>query len=267
MNHLLTRTFTGVLFVFVMLGAVWLGEWTTAALFLLISLTGQVEFARLFDKNLRITDVWPDLLAGTLVFGLVFLIFSGYLPESYGLWLPVILIFRLSVFLRKHRSSTVAAASQSLLGIFYLPVCLAFTSTASQTSANDPFALTGLLIIIWLYDTGAYLSGTVAGRTPLLPRISPKKTVEGVAGGVLLALFTAFLWGSLAAGQEVGLWLLAAPAIIVAATLGDLFESWLKRAQGVKDSGSILPGHGGVLDRFDALLFAGPVFHAVLRFL
>lgn len=117
------------------------------------------------------------------------------------------------------------------------------------------------ILIVWAVDTGAYVTGTLAGRHKLWPAVSPAKTWEGSVGGLIAALIVALL---LASWMVPGLSVMAAAALAavaaVAAQLGDLLESRLKRRAGVKDSGRFMPGHGGVLDRLDSLLPAGPVF-------
>ena len=125
-------------------------------------------------------------------------------------------------------------------------------SSAPRGLAWSLFAI----VVLWLSDTGAYLVGRAVGRTPLIPAISPKKTVEGLAGGLVVAVLAGLLANSLF-GLDLPLWaaLMAAALIAVAGVFGDLAESLLKRQAGVKDSGALIPGHGGILDRIDALLF------------
>ncbi len=122
------------------------------------------------------------------------------------------------------------------------------------------------LCLVWASDTGAYLAGTLLGRHRLWPAVSPKKTIEGAVGGVLLPLAAAMLLApwlapTLSTALAAGLGALTG----IVAPIGDLIESRLKRKSGVKDSGQLLPGHGGVLDRFDSLFFAAPLFHYYLQ--
>jgi phosphatidate cytidylyltransferase len=124
--------------------------------------------------------------------------------------------------------------------------------------AFSPGLVIGFFILIWANDTGAYLAGISFGRTKLFERISPKKTWEGFAGGIVLAALAGwFLSGWLGGTGKTG-WVLMAVIVSVAGTFGDLVESMLKRSAGVKDSGTFLPGHGGFLDRFDSALVAFP---------
>nr|HQU58774.1 phosphatidate cytidylyltransferase [Saprospiraceae bacterium] len=121
--------------------------------------------------------------------------------------------------------------------------------------ANTVF---GLLAMTWVNDTGAYLVGSRFGKTPLFPRISPKKTWEGAVGGTLSTLLVAIFVHQFLGGLRLVDWIVLAGIVVVFGSLGDLVESMLKRSAHIKDSGSILPGHGGLLDRFDAFIFLLP---------
>lgn len=138
-----------------------------------------------------------------------------------------------------------------------LPACLSLY----QLRAIDPLLLLGIMGVVWISDSAAYFTGRSCGKHKLAPRISPGKTWEGVAGAVVSVLIYALIWFySVNKGQALIGWLI--PLLLVLAVLGiagDLYESLLKRQAGVKDSGNILPGHGGVLDRIDALLPVLPV--------
>ena len=114
-------------------------------------------------------------------------------------------------------------------------------------------------ILVWVNDSGAYLVGVSMGKHKLYERISPKKTIEGFAGGIAFNLAAAYLIHNYSQIGNLWIWLVAALVISVAGTAGDLIESMLKRSLNVKDSGTFLPGHGGILDRFDAALFTAPM--------
>ena len=116
----------------------------------------------------------------------------------------------------------------------------------------------GYLLLLWLNDTGAYFVGSLVGKHKLFERISPGKTWEGSAGGALFALATAWGLSMLFIQLTTMHWLILAIIVVISGTIGDLVESMLKRSLGIKDSGNILPGHGGMLDRFDAVLISAP---------
>jgi len=152
-----------------------------------------------------------------------------------------------------------------LLGFLWigLPVALLAVIRVDR----GPAVLMTLFVLIVVSDSAQYFSGRALGRHKLAPVISPKKTVEGAIGGLVVSMLIAPWLGTL--------WLPAVPgwsmavcggAIAIAGMAGDLFESWLKRRAGVKDSGNLIPGHGGILDRIDAFLFAAPVYYVFLRF-
>ena len=156
-------------------------------------------------------------------------------------------------------------ASASLFPSLYLGLPLGAMVAIRETRGRDALFLLMLTVIV--SDTAQYYSGRAFGRRPLAPAISPKKTVEGAVGG--------FVFGALVCAVIGTLWLPVVPLALRAAIgvmivalgiAGDLFESMLKRSAGVKDSSSLIPGHGGILDRIDALLFAAPVYYVVLKY-
>ncbi len=114
-------------------------------------------------------------------------------------------------------------------------------------------------ILVWINDSGAYLVGVNFGRHKLFERISPKKTIEGFVGGIVSSIIAAIIISNVCEYGSLPVWIAAALVVSVFGTAGDLIESMLKRSQNIKDSGKFLPGHGGILDRFDAALFSAPM--------
>ncbi|MBR5030969.1 MAG: phosphatidate cytidylyltransferase, partial [Muribaculaceae bacterium] len=150
---------------------------------------------------------------------------------------------------------------QSLGALVYVALPLSMLNAiASQYS---PMMVLAMFIFIWLNDTGAFLVGCAIGKHRLFERISPKKSWEGVFGGTAVVIAAAICFATIPAlgnlfnpqGLSLGVWIILGAVTVVASTLGDLFESLLKRTAGVKDSGNLIPGHGGILDRIDSLLF------------
>jgi phosphatidate cytidylyltransferase len=141
-------------------------------------------------------------------------------------------------------------------------------SIYSEASYNR-FLILGVFLVIWSNDTGAYFSGKLLGKNKLFPRVSPNKTIEGSVGGLILALIIISIYVHYIAESSFPyMWWLGFTLVIsVAGILGDLIESQMKRNLGVKDSGSFLPGHGGFLDRFDAVIFALPFAYLTLLLL
>jgi phosphatidate cytidylyltransferase len=149
----------------------------------------------------------------------------------------------------------------AVFGVLYVGVPLS-TVVSTRTLPAGEFLVLFLAVVTWASDTGAYYVGTLWGKHPLMPSISPKKTMEGVLGGLVLAVAAALLahwWfaSQLSWSDAVMLGVL----LTITGLIGDLFESVIKRRTGVKDSGGILPGHGGMLDRIDSLLFTAPTFY------
>jgi len=180
-------------------------------------------------------------------------------------------LFILIIELFRKKNNPFQSVAQTFTGVIYTTIpfslfpFMAFgrggmhSFISSPAVEYTPAVILGFFLLLWINDTGAYLTGITIGKTRLFERISPKKTWEGFFGGLLLTIVAAwFLSGWLGVVERID-WLILALLISTGGTLGDLVESMLKRASGVKDSGHILPGHGGFLDRFDGLLVAFPL--------
>jgi phosphatidate cytidylyltransferase len=165
------------------------------------------------------------------------------------------------------------------VGLFYTIFPLFFISLLTHNFSNKPTSdilnnlltinftpniVAGTLFLIWANDTFAYIIGSKIGKTPLLPRISPKKTWEGTIGGAVMCMLTGVVISYVFKELTLMNWMAVGGIVAVFGTLGDLIESMLKRSVGVKDSGSFMPGHGGFLDRFDAFIFAVPFVYLYL---
>jgi phosphatidate cytidylyltransferase len=189
-------------------------------------------------------------------------------PVSYALFTNglFILLLVFPVFLIFHLFRPIEQFtffSPALFGILYVitPFCLLLTSYSSGSywsSINNSYIILGFFFLIWSNDTFAYLVGITIGRNKLLERISPKKSWEGFIGGVVCTQGIAYLLSIFISEPGPLHWHAIALIVSVTGTLGDLVESMFKRTLGVKDSGNILPGHGGILDRFDAVLISAP---------
>lgn len=169
------------------------------------------------------------------------------------------------------RSEGLKAGAIAILGLFYLPYLLHFFYPLYRPAQGFYYVLL-LLVLVWAYDTGAYIVGSLFGKHKLWPQLSPKKSWEGVLGGWLLMFVSGWLalrWGPWAFSLQDAAWhgLALSLLISICAQLGDLFESKLKRMANVKDSGTFFPGHGGMLDRIDSLLFALPAFYSYMHYI
>jgi phosphatidate cytidylyltransferase len=229
-SNFVLRTITGIVFVAVILASILSGLWTTYSNWIFTAVMSVFWILMIFEYRKLLKD-------------------NGTAEQKKNLW-------------------------YSVGGYFYiiLPlICLLFIYSKSAW-----YAL-ALFIFIWINDTFAYLVGITIGKHKLWPKISPKKSWEGFFGGLVFTILAAILFCYLLIGEisgEISLctecenvkslsfymlnWIIFAIIVVIAGTFGDLFESYLKRSLNVKDSGTILPGHGGLLDRFDSILFAAP---------
>jgi len=187
---------------------------------------------------------------------------STFLPERSGLAFAclAVLFCLINMFSQKkfqNLESLTLFEAKSVLGFFYLGLLPSFAARIVDLPKGTGWFLT-LLAIVFAGDIGAYITGMLFGRHKLMPTISPKKTLEGSAGGLVFSILAGALCGHLLERPILPMILLSA-VVAVIGQLGDLFESQLKRVANVKDSGRIMPGHGGVLDRIDGVLFACPI--------
>lgn len=188
-----------------------------------------------------------------------------FLPYEFldGLSLNTVLwelLILLIVPVVSRNKSSIHDVAYIFLGSMYIGISLHFMYE-TRNEANGLFLTLAILIATWSTDTAAYFVGKAIGKRKLWPTISPNKTIEGSLGGVVAALILVALLSILSGQLPLSYALLLALAVSISGQLGDLVESAVKRTLGVKDSGRILPGHGGFLDRFDSLLFAFPVLH------
>lgn len=219
----------------------------------------------------------PILVAGYLSGILIYLsnaihpqenLFTSLKFELYAfkiaLIISVFLIFCAALFLRKENA--IKDALFTIGGVLYavLPFSLLNIITLDSDLAFDPKPVIGIIFLIWSNDTFAYLGGSLYGKNKMMERVSPGKTWEGTLTGILLTFSLSFLFDSLICPLPAHLWLLLGVLVPLLATIGDLIESKLKREAGVKDSGSLMPGHGGILDRFDSLIFVAPFAYLIL---
>ena len=265
MSEIVTRTLTGAVYVALTLGAAWAGQWTSLLLFLPVCAIAAREWHRLAwaDDAEGPSEVITIALASTIYVAVALL---AIIPQwsimhatAVALGAMALLCFGMMI-----RGSTRPAGVLGMHAATMLYVALPFgLVTHFLESGPQPFI--GFMLMLWSNDTGAYLAGRAFGRTKLMPSVSPKKTVEGSIGGVALTLAMAWWLSRISPVFPMSEWMICALVVAVMSTVGDLFESALKRARGVKDSGHVLPGHGGILDRFDSFLFAAPAMLLVIR--
>jgi phosphatidate cytidylyltransferase len=264
MNSLLTRSITGVLFISVVLFSILWSPYAQTIVFSGFAFMGLLEFYKLF-KTHPIVNLSRKI---GLFFGMfIFTILVGWSLNWFPL-LSLLIIFPLFFTLllaelwRKKEQPLLNIAVMTF-GILYtvIPFWLTIDLNLRETGENFMPLIIGMYLLIWSNDTFAYLFGSSFGKTKLFERISPKKTWEGTLGGVISTVLVGLLIGLYINEGNILFWVISAGIIAPCAIFGDLLESLFKRSMDVKDTGRILPGHGGVLDRFDAALFAAPFFY------
>jgi len=264
LNNLIQRTLTGIIFVAVLMGSIISGSAPFAGVFSLIVIFTTREFYLLMKQK----DYEPQVLGGVVASVVLFLstyqVLSGH-SHKVLLSVNILSIFSIFIFeLFRNKKQPLKNILVTIGGVIYvgLPFALlnliAFLPIDSVIGNYNKYILLGFFIILWANDTGAYVVGSLIGKNRLFERISPKKSWEGSIGGAFFAVGFAVLMYYFTGLETAIFWVIFALSIVVFGTLGDLVESLLKRDLGVKDSGSILPGHGGFLDRFDAVLMAAP---------
>lgn len=262
-----TRAITAFFFTLVMLGSIFLGAYTFTIFYLLLSLVALHEFYKLVKTAGIKPHVGVGLLTGAVIFLMVAACYFLQADLKY-LLLLVPLIFGVFIAeLYNKEPSPFSAIAYTFAGYIYvtIPFCffyaLGFVFSAGGYNFHLPLAF---LLMLWASDTGAYLFGRKLGKTKLFERHSPKKSWEGFFGGVLTSTLVAFIISLFFTEMNAAVWMGMAVLVVSFGTLGDLVESMLKRSLNVKDSGTILPGHGGILDRFDGLLIAAPIVFTYL---
>jgi len=260
MRELIRRLLTGGVYVFILLAAVFLNSDAFDFLFMAFGLACIYEYKRI--TKLRGYYLFMAYLALWWLF--IYLIQNKFtiallLGATIG-----INIFLLTYLLSKKKQK-LPKSMTFISGVFYIGGgCIFLTLIPYTTPEFAKMLITGIFLIIWMNDSFAYLIGKQFGKNKLYPSVSPKKTVEGAIGGLVFGLLAAVLIAQIDPLLSLYQWLLLATVVVIIGNLGDLLESKFKRVAGVKDSGAILPGHGGMLDRLDSLIFAAPFAYLLI---
>lgn len=262
------RTLTGTLFVGVVAGSTWFSEWTYFLLLFAINFLCLLEFFELMLPDKKWIEKYLGVIAGSVINLMFVFIIRGDL--SFGWFYHLIPVFMtlivIKLFERTGREFETLAFQ--IMGLVY--ICLPLSMLADFGYFNVVeygYSLPlGFFILQWSSDTFAYLVGRQFGKRKLFERVSPKKTVEGGIGALILTIGMGYLLSLLWDDVSTFDWMVIGALVVIFGTLGDLTESLMKRNLHIKDSGSILPGHGGVLDRFDGVFLSVPAVYFYLLF-
>ena len=270
-NNFIQRAITGIIFVGVLIGCILGGPISFTLLFALITALTIHEFGVIISKQPDVEINKPIcMLAGVfLFFGFAYL---GVMPGQTEILIPylflIIYLLVSELYLKKKNplnNWAYAMMSQIYIALsFAMLNVLAYHSIGNEGELSNyqvqynPILPLSIFIFTWINDTGAYCTGMLFGKHRLFERISPKKSGEGSIGGGVFSIIAAIVMAHYFPFMPISIWIGLALTVVIFGTLGDLTESLLKRTIGIKDSGNILPGHGGMLDRFDSTLMAVP---------
>jgi phosphatidate cytidylyltransferase len=260
MNNLTKRILTGSIYVATMLWAT-TNPTFLGVLLLVVAILAVRELNNIFEKQDLDFDLWPTTLLGIATYA------SVLQPTITPVLISGIFIYFISTLYRPTKNA-LQLIGGLLLAIFYIFIPLSLASpVALQSGTYEHKTLIGLFILIWSSDSWAYVSGRALGKRKLFERLSPNKTWEGFWGSVILTSLTGYIISLNGFGLSNIEWITLGAITVFVATAGDLFQSMLKRTSNIKDSGNILPGHGGILDRFDSILFCLPAYYIYFYYL
>lgn len=263
-SNLIQRSITGAIFVVVLVGAILLSEISFTLLFTLISAMAVMEFTKLMNttQGTSVKVAMTSLSAAYLSVAFAAYCYNAVDSKVFIPYLFLLLNILISELYRK-KDTPILNWAYAMFGQLYIALPFALLSVLAFSDNGvsvvyNPILPLSVFVFIWINDTGAYCVGSLIGKHRLFERISPKKSWEGSIGGAVFAIIAAVAFSQFYSFLSVLEWIGLAITIVVFATWGDLTESLLKRQLNIKDSGNILPGHGGLLDRFDSALMAIP---------
>lgn len=270
MKELLKRSITGIIYVLLIIAAVWLNSDAFDFLFMIFGIACLYEFKRM----IRLKGYLIFIIFLLLWWVYIYLLNGEYNPSikenSIYVLMSLTLVTNL-VLMRQLFSTKETKYNQFqkyLISIFYIGAgCIFLTMIPYQNEKFAKMLIIGIFILIWVNDSFAYVTGRAFGKNKLFERVSPKKTVEGFLGGLAFSIAASVLLFKYTDEMNLTNWIVLSFVIVIFGTIGDLIESKFKRVAGVKDSGAVLPGHGGILDRLDSLVFAAPFAYACIQML
>lgn len=262
MKDIYTRTLTGIVFLIVVIGSIILDPLAFFIVFSAFVTIGLKEFYALANSSDNKKPGIEYYVFGIIIYFIIGLSGLGYIDIRNTAIIFVLFFLQIAIELFRKTNPNWKNIASSLTGYIYISIPFGLMNSFFYTGAIDKpriGILIGVFVLIWTSDIFAYLTGSMFGKHKLFERISPKKTWEGTFGGLVFAVIAAYILSIFVDQLSLTEWLILAVILVISGTIGDLVESLLKRNAGVKDSGTIFPGHGGVLDRFDAIIFAIPM--------
>tara|TARA_B110000285_G_scaffold129917_1_gene146071 strand:- start:125 stop:919 length:795 start_codon:yes stop_codon:yes gene_type:complete len=263
MRNLLKRSFSGIIFVLIFISAILFSKESYIALITLCGFLCIWEFIRMIKLKSY----------ASYVFFVIVMFLMIKRPESYGIALILIITILSSVFLvyQLFAKKEISFANDRVkLGVtiryVIFSICFLVLLPFYENSFH-PYLMISVLSIIWVNDSFAFLVGKNFGRNKLFASVSPKKTMEGFFGGLVFSLLAAIFISKFNVDFSMLNWMVISVLVSVIGTVGDLVESKFKRQANIKDTGNIMPGHGGILDRLDSLLFAAPFVYLYINFI
>lgn len=282
MQTFITRALSAIVFAFIVISAILYNEWTFECLFFIVSIACMHEYYNIIGKFFRKDARFQNLYMG-MALPIAVISYWGSYMIGKGLWplytmalfpLMLSLFLMVELFIKSKRPFRNIGLNMIGFIYVYLPFLMLHAITYHQQQFVGPIVF-GVLLCVWTNDTGAYIIGSLIGKNKLIEHVSPKKTIEGSLGGALCTLGMAYListyFSQLAVFRSFSIidlngWLGIGVLVLLFASIGDLIESLMKRSLDIKDSGAIMPGHGGFLDRFDAFIFVMPFVVCFLLF-
>jgi phosphatidate cytidylyltransferase len=252
MNETLKRSLAGVVYIIIIVGSVLAGEKTLILVFLILGIISIFELQRL----LKFKNLIGYLLLASLLYSLAN--FPSYFEYIY-IFVPLVITVKILLLkdLFSKKDFVIISDKKPLISWFYImPSFLFLCLLPSVSGTYEASLFIGFFVLVWVNDSFAYIIGKNFGRNKLFERVSPKKTFEGFFGGIIMTLMVSYICFLITELYNIYIWLGIAVIVGITGSLGDLVQSKFKRIAKVKDSGSIIPGHGGVFDRMDSTIFS-----------
>lgn len=273
LKNLLTRAGTGIIYILVILIGILCGRYSFLVVFGITLVISLFEFYRMMEKDTShdISKIF-NILSGLFIYVAAFLYLEQISQKAFPLVCIIYFLVLIVSSIAIRREDIFHSIIYSVFGQIYITLSLCVLMLFSYSFSHETGTITGynktpilaLFVFLWVNDTAAYFIGSLIGKHKLMEHISPKKSTEGFFAGIFFTLIASLIFARTHPEFSILFWLGFALIVSVVGTLGDLFESLLKRTCNVKDAGNLIPGHGGILDRIDSLLIATPAVYLYL---